>query len=171
MGLGWQGAGAAGACVCVCVLGGGWGPPPPTTDLCHHRGVLATHTRKSRRKSQHSGQYDFCEKPFPYEESFFGAPKGALGADTLREFGAPRIAPGRHFLGHRVFASSEKRRFFARKKCGKTSRPLCCDDGGPSERQFSLPARPAGMPSQPPDRLGRQRTASVASRPAHEVLS
>ena len=83
--------------VFVCVLGGGWGPPPPTTDLCHDRDDPATHTWKSRRKSQHSGQYDFCGKLFPYCAAFFWAPKGALGADTIRGFGAPRIALGRHF--------------------------------------------------------------------------
>ena len=58
----------------------------------------ATQTQKSRQRVGIS----FCKKLIPSFSSFFGVPKGALGAVSIREYGAPRIAPGRHFWARLV---------------------------------------------------------------------
>ena len=81
--------------------------------------ALATHTSKARPKSQMASRLRFCEKLDPYGVWVFGAPKGALGADTIREFGAPRIALGRHF---RAIYSRERRKttFLEARKLQKT---------------------------------------------------
>ena len=72
------------------------------------------------RKSQQAARGAFFKKLDCALSAFFGVPKGALGAVSIREYGAPRLAPGRDFWAS-LPSRMRKTTFFCARKSEKNS--------------------------------------------------
>ena len=85
-----------------------------------------------------SGAKLFAEILYHPRRPCFGLQKGPSARILVGNAGRHE-SPSGGIFGAAAWAEREKWRFFAREKVRKkVARPLCCDDGGPLGRPFSL---------------------------------